>query len=520
MVLRSIVRHSVAATASLVLASCSTGASSGGGQGNTGGTAAAGAQGAFVPSNLGGTGAGAGSGGQGTGTGGALGTGASSATGGAMAAGTGGTPGAGGTPGDAGRPGTAGTGSVADAGVTPDAGGSTSPGGGAPALGTVEDSGADCHVPSLPAASQLTPYAKHQDPFTMLDGSRITQKAQWRCRRAEIEAQVERYETGPKPAVEPGGVSAQLSGNSLAITVSSGGKSVSFSVSINRPAGAGSDPIPLVIEYSFSTLDETVFSQNGVATLIYDNDSMAAEAGGGSRGTGAFYDLYGHDHPAGDLAAWAWGVSRIIDALEKTPEAHIDPKRIAVTGCSRYGKGALLAGALDERIVLTIPQESGAGGSASWRVSEAQSAMGENVQTLSNAANEQPWFRADFGQSFGGSNVPKLPFDHHMVMGLVAPRALLVIDNPIDWLGIDSTFTAGSIAHAIWEAFGLTDHMGYWQSDAHTHCQFPSQQRAILEAYVKKFLVGTGTDDTNMLRAENANADLASWMDWTPPSLQ
>ena len=41
-----------------------------------------------------------------------------------------------------------------------------------------------------------------------------------------------------------------------------------------------------------------------------------------------------------------------------------------------------------------------------------------------------------------------------MVMGLVAPRALLVIDNRIDWLGIDSSYTAGSIAHAIWEAFG------------------------------------------------------------------
>ncbi len=45
----------------------------------------------------------------------------------------------------------------------------------------------------------------------MLDGSRITQKAQWRCRRAEIEAQVERYESGPKPTA-PDDVSAQLLG--------------------------------------------------------------------------------------------------------------------------------------------------------------------------------------------------------------------------------------------------------------------------------------------------------------------
>ena len=44
--------------------------------------------------------------------------------------------------------------------------------------------------------------------------------------------------------------------------------------------------------------------------------------------------------------------------------------------------------------------------------------------------------------------------------------------------------------------------------------------RAILDAYVKKFLVGTGSDDTNMLRAQDANADLDYWMEWTPPTLQ
>ena len=219
------------------------------------------------------------------------------------------------------------------------------------------------------------------------------------------------------------------------------------------------------------------------------------------------------------MIAWAWGISRIIDVLEQVPEADIDPTRIAVTGCSRDGKGALMAGAFDERIVLTIPQESGAGGSASWRVSQSQFDQGENVQTLANAAAEQPWFRSTFRNDFG-TDVPRLPFDHHTLMGMVAPRALLVLDNRIDWLGIDSTYTAGSIAHAIWDAFGIPDRMGYWQTGGHTHCEFQAQQRDILEAYVKKSLVGDGTDDTNMLRAENATADLDYWMEWTPPDLE
>jgi hypothetical protein len=53
-------------------------------------------------------------------------------------------------------------------------------------------------------------------------------------------------------------------------------------------------------------------------------------------------------------------------------------KHIAVTGCSFASKMALFAGAFDERIVLTIAQESGGGGYPVWRVSET---LG-NVETL------------------------------------------------------------------------------------------------------------------------------------------
>ena len=62
------------------------------------------------------------------------------------------------------------------------------------------------------------------------------------------------------------------------------------------------------------------------------------------------------------MTAWVWGVSRIIDALELSPHANINLNKLAVTGCSRDGKGALMAGAFETRIALTIPQESGSGG--------------------------------------------------------------------------------------------------------------------------------------------------------------
>jgi len=64
------------------------------------------------------------------------------------------------------------------------------------------------------------------------------------------------------------------------------------------------------------------------------------------------------------------------------------------------------------------------------------------------------------------------------------------------------------------------DSMGYWQTTGHTHCAFPASQRAALEAYVQKLLVGGGTGNTALLRGDAANADLARWKPWTTPSLQ
>ena len=126
----------------------------------------------------------------------------------------------------------------------------------------------------------------------------------------------------------------------------------------------------------------------------------------GSRGAGAFYNLYGSSHPAGVLMAQTWGVSRIIDVLEDNPDIGIDPTRVGVTGCSRNGKGALIAGAFDARIALTIPQQSGSGGSACWRISEWQKSQEQDVQTLSHACQEQPWFRASLPSGSTGARRP------------------------------------------------------------------------------------------------------------------
>ena len=164
--------------------------------------------------------------------------------------------------------------------------------------------------------------------------------------------------------------------------------------------------------------------------------------------------------------------------------------------------------------MLTIPQESGSGGSASWRISDAQLAAGMNVQTLSEINGENVWFRKSFSSFIGVTT--KVPFDHHTIEGLVAPRALLVIENTdMEWLGNASTYNDSMAAHEIWNKLGVPDMMGVSQIGHMTHCDWPESQQSEVTAYVQKFLVGGGTASTNVLRTDGQYAyDKATWAPW------
>jgi hypothetical protein len=89
--------------------------------------------------------------------------------------------------------------------------------------------------------------------------------------------------------------------------------------------------------------------------------------------TGAFYTLYPYGTAAesqtGVLMAWAWGASKTLDALEAgaAAEFNINANNAIITGTSRNGKAAAVAGAFEERFKITVPASSGAGGAAIYR---------------------------------------------------------------------------------------------------------------------------------------------------------
>lgn len=384
--------------------------------------------------------------------------------------------------------------------------------------GHVENSGEHCNIPVLPEYGNLSVIESLPDPFLAMDGGRIRSKADWACRRAEISAQFQGYELGSKPP-KPEKVSGKLEDKKLVISVEENGKTISFTAEIIIPE-TGVGPYPAMIGIGRSWLNNAELSKLGVAVINFPNGDLGEQMNGGSRGKGKFYELYGKDHTASAMMAWAWGVSRLIDALEVTHGSNIDPSRLGVTGCSRNGKGALVAGAFDERIALTIPQESGSGGSASWRISDAQKADGQNVQTLSQIVTENVWFTESFARF--SHTATRLPFDHHQLMGLVAPRALLVVENTsMEWLGNISAYTAAVAAHSIWRAMGLEDHMGVSQMGGYDHCQYPDSQLPELTAFVEKFLVGSGAKNTLVMKTDGGFVvDEKRWITWDVPDLQ
>lgn len=383
----------------------------------------------------------------------------------------------------------------------------------------VENTGTDCMISSLTDYADLDTIQHMPDPFMDMGGTRITNIDDWRCRRAQIGEQVQKYELGKKPENVRKKVSTTLdSDTTMTVTVEENDTTISFEVAINHP-NRGEAPYPAMIGIGRSFLNNSDLDSLGVAVIQFPNNELGEQIDSNSRGKGKFYDIYGSDHTASAMMAWAWGVSRLIDGLQTTEGTQINTERIGVTGCSRNGKGALMAGAFDERIVLTIPQESGSGGAAGWRISDVQYERGEEVQTLRQIVHENVWFTEDF-EKFS-ETAEKLPYDHHSIMGMIAPRALLVLENSdIEWLGDESTYTTSVIGREIWKAMGIPDRMGISQVGGHNHCQLPDTQRPEVNAFVKKFLLDDSTVNTRVVRTDaDLDANLEKWAPWEAPTL-
>ncbi len=347
-----------------------------------------------------------------------------------------------------------------------------------------ENTGAAFPKPALPAVSSLPVIRELPDPLLGVNSF-----LDWKRKRNEIATQIQHYGIGEKPAVSKDDVQAHMEADTLVVTVTVNGQSLTLRSTIHYPVD-GQPPYALMIGTSMLSLPRQLFEGRPIATMNYHESQVndySQWRKHHERGEHAFDRLYPHLQKNGAYSEWAWGLSRLIDGLQLLgPQVtKIDTKRIGVTGCSYAGKMALYCGAFDERVALTIAQEPGGGGAAAWRASHQMDSV-ENLERT-----DYHWFLEQQRTDFSGDNVYRLPYDQHSLCALVCPRALLLLGNPdYKWLADDAMLVSAQAASKVWERFGVADRMGWSIMGGHGHCQLPEQQWPEVQAYIDRFLLG------------------------------
>lgn len=386
-----------------------------------------------------------------------------------------------------------------------------------PLVYDAENTGASLPKIAYTNPDQLPSCQTLPDPFAWSDGSgRSTNFADWERRRNEIKSEIEFYEIGVKPD-KPEEVTASLNDSILTVVVKHNGETLTLTSRLRIPK-TGEGPFPISIGMGrFSgtgSLSPELFK--GCIQVPFDHDQVIRSSHQAVRDDSAkYYKLYPDARANGNYSAWAWGVSRIIDGLEiVADQLNADLKHIAVTGCSYAGKMAMYSSALDERIALAIVQESGGGGINSWRVSDDFTARTDtNVERICNT--NYTWFMPALKDNFEGK-ANLLPFDHHEILAMCAPRAVLVLGNAnYEWLCDHSGYVSCRGAEVVYNTFGISDRFGFVFDGGHFHCQASELQTNAVKAFVAKFMFDDNTANTTIreITPTLQNVDYNKWIE-------
>ncbi len=146
----------------------------------------------------------------------------------------------------------------------------------------------------------------------------------------------------------------------------------------------------------------------------------------------------------GAIAAWGWGFSRAIDALEQDERFAKDG--FVTYGHSRYGKSALVAAAFDSRVGAVISHQSGTGGASLNKYKK-----GESVREITKTFPH--WFSKSYAGYAGREQ--DMTTDQHALLALIAPRPLFLGNARRDvWSDPNGAFRAAQAANSAYNIYG------------------------------------------------------------------
>jgi len=218
--------------------------------------------------------------------------------------------------------------------------------------------------------------------------------------------------------------------------------------------GRDKKKVPAPKGMNFGRLNVAPFLANGIGVAsVYYGDIEPDFQGGIQYGIRRLYLEPGQTAPAPDewgaIAAWAWGLSRVMDYLETDKD--VDAKRVAIFGVSRLGKTVLWAGARDTRFAMVIASCSGEGGAALSRRN-----YGETIAHLTAPSRYPYQFCANY-QKYS-DHVEQFPVDAHMLIALIAPRPVLLQTGDQDtWSDPKGEFLAAVVAGPVYRLLGGQD---------------------------------------------------------------
>lgn len=311
------------------------------------------------------------------------------------------------------------------------------------------------------------------DMLTAASGRKITTAADWRkIRRPEILELFRRNVYGRVPAAayekafkivneDPNAMGGAATLRQVEITIRADGKSLVIKLVLFVP-NRSPKPVPaflLICNRKPGSIDPTRNQKDefwpaeegvarGFAMAAFSNADVDPDNHDGFK-DGIHGLLDGPTRPAdawGTIAAWAWGASRCMDYL--VTDRDIAGDKVAVIGHSRGGKTALWAGGEDERFAIACSNESGCAGAA---LSRHKTDQKETVAKINK--NFPHWFCENF-KSYNDRE-ESLPVDQHMLVALMAPRAVCVASAEEDlWADPQGEFLAAVNAGPAFRLFG------------------------------------------------------------------